>query len=359
MGRHLLPADLKEALGFVAPGTEIRGAIENVIRGGGGGLMVFADPSGLGGVVSGGIKLRCAPTAMRLYELSKMDGAIVVAPDLSTVHYANAQLTPDSAIPSRETGLRHLAAERTARQTDALVVAISGRRGVATLYLGTHRPRVLDPVGVVLGKAESALVTLEKFARRLREQARSLSAQEYEGAVTLAEVSETLGTFEFSVRISEAIEDYVTEAGMEGALVELQLEQATHWIPRQHEALVRDYLPEDTSHEEARSRLKGLRVADLSDTTTKTAAALGYPDARSALALHPRGFRQLAQVPRLPGSVRRRLVEEFGSLEALVHASEDDLSLVRGVGETRARAIRRGLALSRELKLPVELEQPG
>ncbi len=356
-GRRL-SADLKETLEFVAPGTEIRAAIENVILAGNGGLMVFADPSGLGVVVSGGIKLSCAPTAMRLYELSKMDGAIVVAPDLSTVHYANAQLTPDSAIPSRETGLRHLAAERTARQTDALVVAISGRRGVATLYLGTHRPRVLDPVGVVLGKAESALVTLEKFARRLREQARSLSAQEYEGAVTLAEVSETLGTFEFSVRISEAIEDYVTEAGMEGALVELQLEQATHWIPRQHEALVRDYLPEDTSHEEARSRLKGLRVADLSDAT-KTAAALGYPDARSALALHPRGFRQLAQVPRLPGSVRRRLVEEFGSLEALVHASEDDLTLVRGVGETRARAIRRGLALSRELKLPVELEQPG
>jgi diadenylate cyclase len=78
---------------------------------------------------------------------------------------------------------------------------------------------------------------------------------------------------------------------------------------------VRDHLPEDTSHEEARSRLKGLRVADLSDTT-KTAAALGYPDARSALAAHPRGFRQLTQVPRLPGSVRRRLVEEFGSLGA-------------------------------------------
>lgn len=201
-------------------------------------------------------------------------------------------------------------------------------------------------------------MTLEKFARRLREQARSLSAQEYADAVTLADVSETLGTFEFTVRISEAIEDYVTELGTEGALVELQLGQATHWIPRQHEALVRDYAPQGASHEEAARRLKELRVADLSDAT-KTAAALGYPDARGGLALHPRGFRQLAQVPRLPGSVRRRLVEEFGSLEALVHASEDDLSLVRGVGETRARAIRRGLALSRELKLPVELGQPG
>ncbi len=67
-------------------------------------------------------------------------------------------------------------------------------------------------------------------------------------------------------------------------------------------------------------------------------------------------------MPRLPGSVRRRLVEEFGPLQALMRASEHDLGLVRGVGEAaRARAIRRRLALSRKLKLPVEFgpEQPG
>jgi diadenylate cyclase len=109
------------------------------------------------------------------------------------------------------------------------------------------------------------------------------------------------------------------------------------------------------SREEARRRLKELHVADLSDTRGP-AAALGYPVAHADLALRPRGFRQLAQVPRLPGCL---LVEEFGSLEALTCAPEGDHRLVRGARAARARAIRRGLALSRELKLPVKPEQPG
>lgn len=124
-GRRL-SADVKETLELVAPGTELRAAIENVILAGNGGLMVFADPAELGGrVVSGGMRLGCDLTPMRLYELSKMDGAIVVSPDLSTIHRANAQLTPDPDIPSQETGLRHLAAHRTACQTGALAIAIS------------------------------------------------------------------------------------------------------------------------------------------------------------------------------------------------------------------------------------------
>ncbi len=357
MTQRRLPADLKEALELVAPGTRIRDAIENIILAGNGGLMVLADPAGLAGLISGGMELGCDLTAMRLYELSKMDGAIVVSPDLSTIHHANAQLTPDPGVPSQETGLRHLAAHRTAQQTDALAIAISERRKVVTLYLGENRPRVLDPVGVVLGKAESALATLEKFARRLREQLRLLSVHEHEGAVALWEIAEVLETFEYTVHITERIEDYVTELGTEATLIRLQLEQATHWIPSQHEGLLRDYVSEDTSYEEAKSRLQDLDFARFSDASA-LARALGYRrrDLSEGLSLRPRGYRQLAQIPRLPGSVRRRLVEEFGSLEDLMHASESDLSRVRGVGKTRARAIRRGLRLSRELKLPVELE---
>ena len=53
--------------------------------------------------------------------------------------FANAQLAPDSDIPSSETGMRHRTAERVAKQTEALVIAISQRRNVITLYQGNFR----------------------------------------------------------------------------------------------------------------------------------------------------------------------------------------------------------------------------
>ena len=65
------------------------------------------------------VEVEFAP--MRLYELAKMDGAIVVSPDISAIHYANVQLSPDPALESEETGMRHLAAHRTAQQTGSLV----------------------------------------------------------------------------------------------------------------------------------------------------------------------------------------------------------------------------------------------
>jgi diadenylate cyclase len=58
----------------------------------------------------------------------------------------------------------------------------------------------------------------------------------------------------------------------------------------------------------------------------------------------PRGYRLLAKVPRLPGTVVERLVEHFGNLQKLLSAGIDDLQTVDGVGELRARSVREGLS---------------
>jgi diadenylate cyclase len=355
--RSKLPEDLPAALALVAPGSEIREAVEKILQAGNGALILFADPELLrdGDLVHGGFELGCGLTAPRIYELSKMDGAIVVSADLATVRYAGVGLTPDPDIPSAETGMRHLAAHRAAQQSGAMALAISERRSTVTLYLGARRPRLLDPVRVVLGKADSALVTLEKFAGRLRERARLLTVHEYEGTAPLSEVVGALETFEETARIAAEIRSYLTELGEEGGLISLQLEQSTHWIPAQRKALLRDYVSESVSYEEAEARLQALDLAQLSDGSL-LARALGYERAELSedLPLDPRGHRQLSQIPRLPDTVRRRLVEEFGSLNRLTGATEDELSRVPGVGKTRARAITRGLRRSRQLELPAE-----
>ena len=72
---------------------------------------------------------------------------------------------------------------------------------------------------------------------------------------------------------------------------------------------------------------------------------MGFPTtAELDAAVSPRGYRLLARVPRLPGTVVDRLVEHFGGLQKLLAASIDDLQAVEGVGENRARTVREGLS---------------
>jgi diadenylate cyclase len=302
-------------------------------------------------VVSGGLRIDCEFTPMRLYELAKMDGALIVSPDVSYIHYANAQLTPDPTFPTEETGLRHLAGHRTAQQTGDLVVVVSERRRIVTLYRGPYGPHVLEDIGVVLSKANSALATLEKFTRRLREEARLLTLHEYDGIVTLREVVTAVATFEYTVRIADEIENYVRELGQEGRLVEMQLEQAFHNVPEQYDALIRDYVAEGFDYKEVRERLHELSNEELSDPE-EMARVLGYGSVgpTEEVFLKPRGYRQLVRVPRLPGRVAEKLIEEFGTLKELLEATEDDLDDVEGVGQARARAIRRNLKRQRSLE---------
>jgi diadenylate cyclase len=356
--RRHVPAELRRALDLIAPGTELREAIENVIRAHNGALIVVDRPEKLEdlGIISGGMRVELEFAPMRLYELAKMDGAIVVSPSISTIHYANAHLNPDPNFESNETGMRHLAAHRTAQQTGGLVIAVSERRRVVSLYRGSYGPHVLEDIGVVLSKANSAIATLEKFTRRLREEARGLTVHEYDGAVTLREVVSAVGTFEYSVRIAGEIEAYVRELGREGRLVEMQLEQAFHGVPEQYEALLRDYIADDEEYNAARERLKDFSSEQLSEPE-EIARALGYRSVGQMedFFIKPRGYRQLERVPRLPRRVAESLIREFGSLADLLDATEEELDEVEGVGQARARAIQRGLERQRNLETTGEV----
>jgi diadenylate cyclase len=82
-------------------------------------------------------------------------------------------------------------------------------------------------------------------------------------------------------------------------------------------------------------------------------ALLGHPRDLNPLdtGVSSRGYRVLAQVPRLPDSVIRHVVKDFGSLDAIIRASHRDLEAVDGVGSVRAREIREGLRRLQEHNL--------
>ncbi|MGM0472314.1 MAG: DNA integrity scanning diadenylate cyclase DisA, partial [Bacillota bacterium] len=122
--------EFKEVLEFLAPGTKFREGLENILRANTGGLIVVGDDEEVLGIVDGGFNINSELTSTRLYELAKMDGAIVLSSDCERILCANVQLVPDPSISSMETGTRHRAAERVAKQTGKLVISISQRRDI-------------------------------------------------------------------------------------------------------------------------------------------------------------------------------------------------------------------------------------
>ena len=92
---------------------------------------------------------------------------------------------------------------------------------------------------------------------------------------------------------------------------------------------------------------QGLLVLEL------IAELLGFPSTINPIdhAVSPRGYRILAQVPRLPEAVIGRVVNGLGGLDAILRASHRDLEAVDGVGPARAREIREGLRRLQEQNL--------
>ena len=175
------------ALEMVAPGTASREGLDNIQSAHSGGLIVIGDADELAFLFSGGIKLDLDYSPTFLYQLAKMDGAIVLSSNATKIAHANVQLTPDPTILTLETGTRHRTAERVSKQTDALVVAISERREIVSLYVDGIK-YILEDIPVVLAKANQALATLDKYRSRLDQVSTRLTALEFEGGATLHDV---------------------------------------------------------------------------------------------------------------------------------------------------------------------------
>ncbi len=340
---------LRSTLAAVAPGTALRDGLERILRGNTGALIVLGYDKAVEGLCTGGFSLDVGFSATRLRELSKMDGAVVVAGDLSKILLASVQLVPDPGIPTEETGTRHRTAERVAKQTGHPVITVSQSMRIIALYVQGRR-YVLDDSAAILSRANQALATLERYKLRLDEVAGTLSALEIEDLVTVRDAMAVSQRLEMVRRIATEIEGYVVELGTDGRLLSLQLEELIVGVDGERELVVRDYLVEGTGRKrrsvpDALLDLDALSPTDLLDLSA-VAKAVGFPVGVEGLeaAVSPRGYRLLAKVPRLPGLVVDRLVEHFGGLQKLLAAGIDDLQAVEGVGETRARSVREGLS---------------
>ncbi len=339
----------KKYLKMLAPGTVFRIGVENILQANTGGLVVVGDSPDLMAIVNGGFHIDCDFSPARLYELAKMDGAIITNYDATRIIKANVQLTPDPTLPSNETGIRHRTAQRVALQTEELVVAISQRRKQVTLYQGSTTFRLRD-LNSILVKANQALQTLEKYRNVLARELQRLSGLEFEDMVTISEVCEVLKRAIKVLRIATEIENYIVELGVEGRLVKMQLDEMVANVAEEANCIVQDYHQheEKTSREITAELFKAFEE-DLSDTLfIARIMALGSASSHLELQVTPRGYRMLQRLPRIPLSIVNNLVERFGMLSYILRATIAELDEVEGIGEVRARYIKSGLKRMQE-----------
>lgn len=325
-------------------------ALEHILRARTGALIVVGDSTEVLDLVNGGFRIDAEMHPSYLYELAKMDGAIILSSDMRRILYANTQLTPDPLIPTYETGTRHRTAERITKQTGALVIAISQRRGVISLYKG-NRKHVISDVGVLLAKANQALSTLEKYRSVFDQALNNLSALEFEDLVTLYDVTMCIQRSQMVTRIAREIERFIAELGTEGRLVSMQLEELMFNVEDEGRLVIRDYMEIEDGEDEGTlwEQFRTWSSDDLLDLNL-IARRLGYNAGSSNLdtPVTPRGYRILRKIPRLPMPVVENLVKTFKRLPNIIAASTEELDAVEGIGEARAKAIQHGLRRLRE-----------
>ncbi len=346
---------LREVLARVAPGTDLRDGLERILRGNTGALIVIGWDAVVEELCTGGFPLDGVEfSATRLRELAKMDGAVVLNTDGTQMFRAATHLMPDPAIPTEESGTRHRTAQRVARQTGYPVISVSQSMKIISLYVGDRR-YVLESTGELLTRANQAINTLERYKARLDEVSNSLSALEIEDLVTVRDVVVVAQRLEMVRRIADEVTGQVVELGTDGRLLALQLEELMAGVDLDRDLIARDYMPSGRrmrTPQQVAAELAELSAIELLDPSP-VARALGLSGTPEGLdsAASPRGHRLLARVPRLPGLILDRVVEHFGGLQKLLAASAEDLQVVDGVGETRARAVREAISRLAEVSI--------
>ena len=248
-------------LKIIAPGTSLRTALDGALRIGHGALIVL-ETEQLIPLLDGGFRVNCRFTPQRLMELTKMDGAIILSKDCKRINHANVLLTPDSKIKSSETGTRHKAAERTAKQLGTLVIAISERKHEITIFYKNIKYPI-KTTGEVLRKSNDFLQVLEKQRDLFDKNLDKLNKLELRNHPSLHQALLVIQKGRLIQKIAEDVKRYVIEIGNEGTLLKTRLKEITTGVEKETNLVIKDYTKLDLK--KSRILLESLTHEELLD----------------------------------------------------------------------------------------------
>ena len=315
---------LTDAIRQTAPGTALRLALDMIIAGHLGALICIGDTDSVLAAGDDGFKLDISFTANRLFELSKMDGAIVVDKDLTRILRANYHLNPDPTLPTSETGMRHRTAARMSLLTRATVISVSERRSVITLYVD-GRGHQVRPVSELMASVNQLLVSMQNSRQQLDRSLLRLTTLELDNYVTLEDVADTLYLFEVLMTEAESLDRIILQLGYEGRTIQMQRDEFTGDMDGKYTLMIRDYAA-NSSDESAKAIRRALH--DTNNTKLRSAKyigeLLGYEGKSEDSTIHPLGLRTLSNVSVVRRGMADKIVDEYGSLSGLMDDIEQN-----------------------------------
>lgn len=235
--------ELVDTLKLLSPGTSLREGIDYIIQAKTGGLIVVGDTPEILNLTEGGFRINCPYTPMRLSELAKMDGAIILSSDMKRIVRANVTLGVNPSIFSSETGLRHRAAEKFAKETGHIVLAVSRRRNTLTLYKRNQR-YLFRERPILVSAANQAMLVLSQYVKTMQNAIATLNWAELSGTITLANVIQAIQVCERVRRTEHELNRYRIELGTEAQSLQLIPPELKTEIERSL-LIIKDYYRED------------------------------------------------------------------------------------------------------------------
>lgn len=344
----MIPNEFLSKIALLSPGTRLRKALDDIMSANLGALIFFVDDLAKHrNIIQGGFEVNCVFTPERLYELSKMDGAIVVSGDVSRILIANAHLVPDPSITTVETGTRHRTAERVAKQTHCMVVAISKRRNVVTVYYGQYKYALSD-TRLLMARVSEALNALERYRSNLDKLLSSIDSVKFDAGVSIYDVARTIEKAIRMMKIYEDVYPYMVELGEEANLMWVQLEELLADVEETAMLLIMDFNMSDIDADQAVQIIEKLKQ-ERNLIEMKIIKELGFNVQTVSQAgetvVYPKGYRFLRNTVRIPLNVAQNLVKTFKYLKNLCETDVEMLKSVDGIGEKRALAIATNLGM--------------
>lgn len=308
--------EMTDVLKKVSPGTAIRNALDDLLMARMGALIVI-EKEGLSKIVSGGFRIDSKFSAQKLLELAKMDGAIILSEDFKRIISVNTLITPDVSIPVKETGTRHQAAERTAKQFGSITIAVSERKNKISVYYKDEKQE-LELTSEVLRRATETLQILEKQKDIFDEQIVNFNILEINNLVSISDVCNILKRIEIIKRIADSVRKYLIELGKEGVIVSMRLKELTRNINADREMILIDYFGND--YVVADESLRNMNFDFLIETSNISRILFGEENDKRIIT---KGTRILGKTDLLEKDITS-LIEYFGSLDKIFNANKED-----------------------------------
>ena len=307
-----------EAIRMTAPGSPLRHALDMIIAGHMGALICVGDEQNVLSAGNDGFPLNISFTSNRLFELSKMDGAIVVDRGLTQIFRANYHLNPDPGLPTNETGMRHRTAARMSILTDAIVISVSERRQVINVFVSGHGYEI-KTVAELMGSVNQLVAAMQSTRDRLDRRLGRLTSLELQNQVTLADLTEVFYLFEVLTTAGEDLKRIILQLGNEGRTVRMQHEEFLGDLDDEYTLMIRDYAA-DSSEENAAEIRRALDDTANSQVhkATNIARLLGYEDLREDSVMTPLGLRTLSNVSVVREGMADKILDEYGTLQDLI-----------------------------------------